>query len=211
MLGMRMFNMFVIVFYTLLFLLVGAFLIVFSLHLVPLEEISSVLEYVYQVPNLRLIVGSIGALLVVFSISTAQLMVGRMQRERTIAFSNPEGQVTVSLAAIEDFVRRLAHQIPELKELKPTVLAGKKGVEISGRATLWSDTNIPEAAAKVQTLIKSRIADMLGIEEAIKVSIHIGKIVHREESAPIKRATALEQSEPEMPFRGYGKEWGEGL
>ena len=200
---MRIFNAFVFFLYTLLFLLVGTFLIIFSLHLIPLEEIATVMEYIYHANNLRLITGSLGALLIVISISAAQIMVGRIQRERTIAFTNPEGQVTISLAAIEDFIKRLTNQISEIKELKPTVLAGKKGVEISNRVALWSDTNIPEATEKIQMLIKSRIAEMLGIEETIKVSVHIVKIAHREEMVRKKEEVG---TEPEVPFRGYVKE-----
>jgi uncharacterized alkaline shock family protein YloU len=134
-------------------------------------------------------------------------MLGRFQREKTIAFTNPEGQVTISLSAIEDLIRRVAKQIPELKDLRCDVRANKKGtIQITAKTTLWSDANIPEVTERVQGLIKSKVQDMLGLEETVSCSVHISKIVHREET---KKKKGEKSEINEESFRGtieYGVE-----
>ncbi len=198
---MKMFSNLVFFFYTLIFLMIGVCLIAVSIHTVSIESMVIALQYLYTTPNLRIITGGIGLFLIIVSITIAHLTAGGIQREKTIAFTNPEGQVTVSLAAIEDFIRRLSGQIPEIKELKPNVIASKKGVEVLSKVILFSDTNIPEVTEKIQTVIKKRVQEMLGIENAIKVFVHVAKIIQRE-------GAVSKEEEAETPFSGkldYGK------
>lgn len=192
---MKIFNNLVFFFYTLIFLIIGASLIAVSVHTVSMESVVVALQYIYATPNLRIITAILGLFLIIISITTAHLTAGGIQREKTIAFANPEGQVTVSLAAIEDFIRRLSSQIPEIKELKPNVVASKKGIEVLTRVILLSDTNIPEVTEKIQRLIKKRIQEMLGIEDTIKVFVHVAKIIQKE-------GVVSAQEKAETPFSG---------
>ncbi len=187
-------------FYTLVFFLVGGVFIAVSLGLVPLDSITSVLGYVYASTNIRLTLGVTGILLIFISLIVAQLVMGKVQREKTIAFDNPDGQVTISLTAVEDFIKRAMKQLPEVKELRPNVRAGKKGVSIINRVTLYSDVNIPEITEKIQNIVKRRVQDMLGIDEPINIRVHVVKIAHKEES-PLQK-----KEDGAAPFTGirYG-------
>ena len=127
--------------------------------------------------------GITGVLLVFISIMVIQITMGKIRRQKTIAFENPDGQVTISLTAIEDFIKRALKQLPEVKDLRPYVKAGKKGITIINRVTLFSDIHIPETTEKIQGIIKSRVQDMLGVEEPINIRVHVVKIVHKEESS----------------------------
>ena len=93
--------------------------------------------------------------------------------------------------------------MPEVKEMKPNVRAGKKGISIVNRVTLYSDINIPETTEKIQNIVKSRVQDMLGVEEPINIRVHVVKIVHKEEAPKnVKNDDASQQ------FKGtieYGK------
>jgi uncharacterized alkaline shock family protein YloU len=123
-----------------------------------------------------------------------------MQREKTIAFNNPDGQVTVSLSAIEDFIKRLSSTIMEIRDLRSNVVAGKKGIEINTRISLWAEANIPATTENIQATIKHRIQEMLGIEEAIIVRIHVGKIVPKEKKEHKKKGK--QDTEEAAPFQG---------
>lgn len=169
-------------FYTIVFLIVGGLFIAVSLNFVPQEAIIDIITTLYASANIRLILGLTGILLIFISIMVVQLTVGKIQREKTIAFENPDGQVTISLSAIEDFIKRSLKQLPEVKELKPSVKAGKKGILIINKITLFSDVNIPEMTEKIQNIVKSRVQEMLGVEEPISIRVHIVKIVHKEEA-----------------------------
>lgn len=181
---------------TAFFILNGAFLISIALKLVSPLDISNLMNYIGNNYNVQITLGIMGVLLIIFSLLGANLSLGKMQREKTIAFSNPDGDVTVSLGAIEDFIRKVSRQINEVKELKSDVIAGKKGILITTRVILWSDINIPETTERIQRLIKSRLQEMLGLEDAITIKVHVIKIAQKEE-------TSSKEIQPEVPFRSY--------
>lgn len=194
---MRFISGLTLFFYTIMFLLLGALFIVIALNIVPQEAIIGVLDTIYSTTNTRLALGITGILFMFISIMVAQVAMGKIQRERTIAFENPDGQVTISLSAIEDFIKRALKQLPEVKELKPSVRAGKKGISIISRVTLFSDVHIPETTEKIQNIVKSRVQDMLGVEEPITIKVHVVKIAHKEETA---KDVKKEEKSPQ--FRG---------
>lgn len=194
---MRVISTLTIILYSILFFIIGVSLLLVAFNLLSKDIIGYTVEFIYNTPNMRLIIGITGGLLILVTLLVIQVIIGRMQMERTIAFENPDGQVTISLSAIEDFIKRLTRQIPEIKELKPNVIATKKGVDITTRLVLFSDTNIPEITEKIQNLIKGKVQDILGIEEAISVKIHIAKISQKEE----QKEPRLKEKEP-VSFRG---------
>ena len=161
---MKLFATILIFIYTVIFLVLGTFLVAISFKWISVSELTYTLEYAYGVHNLRLLTGAFGLALIIVNIFLAQLTLGKFQTEKTIAFTNPSGQVTIALSAIEDFIKKLPHQITELKELKSDVIATKKGVEINARVSLWAGVNIPDATEKIQEIIKSHIQDILGID-----------------------------------------------
>lgn len=186
-------------FYTLVFLMVGGLFITISLELIAPDVIIETLNTIYATTNTRLIMGVTGVLLIFISLLVMLIALGKLQREKTIAFENPDGQVTISLTAIEDFIKRALKQLPEVKELRPNVTAGKKGITIVNRVTLFSDINIPETTEKIQNLVKARVQDMLGVEESISIKVHVVKIAHKEEAA--KHVKKDDKPQPPQ-FRG---------
>ncbi len=191
-------------FYSLVFLMVGGLLITMSLNLIPQENIIDTINTIYAARDMRLIIGITGILLIFINIMVVQIAMGKIQRERTIAFENPDGQVTISLTAIEDFIKRALKQLPEVKELRPSVRAGKKGIVIVNKVTLFSDINIPETTEKIQNIVKSRVQDMLGVEEPINIKVHVVKIVHKEESPKdIKKEEKAPQFRGSIEYGGF--------
>jgi hypothetical protein len=200
---MRIFTVLGILFYAAIIILVGVAMIIFSLNLLQPQDINTLLIYTQDNPNSRIIVGLSGLLLILISFSFAQLILGRFQREKTIAFTTSSGEVTISLSAIEDLIRRLGGIIPEIKELRPDVIATKKGIMVDLRVVLRSEANIPELTARLQEITRSKIQEVLGLEEQIIIRIHVAKIISLEEKE--KRKREIEKEEPTIPFSGYGR------
>lgn len=194
---MRFFGGLTLFFYTLVFILVGGLFIVVATNVIPLNYIIDMLNMFYTNTDVRLILGITGGLLIFISIMVVQITVGVIQKERTIAFENPDGQVTISLTAIEDFIKRAMKQLPEVKESRPSVKAGKKGISIINKVILFSDINIPETTEKIQNIVKSRVQDMLGVEEPVEILVNVTKIVHKEE-----RHKDIKKDDKVPPFRG---------
>lgn len=204
---MRLFMRIITIAYMVIFTALGAWLAAFAMHLVPVDSVAIFFQTIYDDQQLRAVCGLVGAGIIVFNLMVFQLAWARFQRQRTIAFTNPDGQVTISLSAIEDFIRRTARQVSEIRDLRSDVLASKKGIEITTRVSLWSEAHIPEVTEKIQGLIKARVQEMLGIEDPVWVKVHVAKIVAREEeSAPAKpREETVEPPADWMPrseFRG---------
>jgi len=203
---MRFFSTLGVLFYTLALSILGGLFIGFSLHLVQLQDIFGILDTAYVDVNLRIIVGIVGLLFIFISLSFARLMLGKIQKEKTIAFNNPSGQVSVSLSAVEDLVRRLSLQMNECKDVRPDVIVNKKGIQIDLRIVLRSETNIPDLTLRLQELIKSKVQEILGVEEEISVRIHISKIITKEEKKyPQEEEKVETEQKPNIPFRGYGR------
>ena len=84
---MRLFSVLGILFYTVILILIGVTLIIFALHLVQPQDIHVVLLALQYSLQARVIVGLSGLLLILITFSFAQLILGRFQREKTIAFT----------------------------------------------------------------------------------------------------------------------------
>ncbi len=196
---MKLFTWIILTCYIVLFILLGVGLIAFALHWIPVEWTVLGLQIAYTEDRLRLVSFLVGAGLILLNFMYAELALARFRRQKTIAFENPDGQVTVSLAAIEDFLRRSTRELPEVKELRSDVVARKGRIMVRARATLWSDAHIPEVAERIQQVVKSRVQEMLsGIEEPVVVLVHVSKIVHRDEKETAQRQAR--QFTP--PFQG---------
>ncbi len=186
---MRIFNIIAIFVYTLLFCIIGAVLIALSLRTASLDSIINLLGYLAHTSNIRLGMASTGALLILINISIAQLSIGKLRKHKTIAFENPYGQVTLSLSAIEDYIRRLTNKMAEIKEIRSSITAGKSGIEVVAKVALYSDVNIPEITEKIQSAIKIRLQEILGLEETVTIKIHVTKIVQREKAGEQKNVS----------------------
>lgn len=200
---MRFFTTLGILFYAAVIIVIGIGLIVFSLNLLLPQDISSMISFALESQHSRIVIGLSGALLILISFSFAQLILGKFQREKTIAFTTSSGQVTISLSAVEDLIRRLAGIIPEVKELRPNVVANKKGIIVDMKVVLRSEANIPELTSRLQDITKSKIQEVLGLEEQIIIRIHVAKIAHDEKDNRKKKES--DKDNPAIPFSGYGR------
>jgi len=202
---MRIFVVLGILFYAAVLVLIGVVLIIFSLNLLQPQDINTVLAYVQYNLNSRIMIGLSGVLLILISFSFAQLILGRFQREKTIAFTTASGEVTIALSAVEDLIRRLVGIIPEIRELRPDVIATKKGIVVDIRVVLKSEANIPDLTARLQEITRSKIQEILGLEEQIIIRIHVVKIIPHQDIERKRKEKEIEKEEPTIPFSGYGR------
>ena len=84
---MRIFTVLGILFYAAVIILIGIVLVIFALNLLQPQDINNFLSIAQANTHSRIITGLSGILLVLISLSFAQLILGRFQKERTIAFS----------------------------------------------------------------------------------------------------------------------------
>lgn len=121
-----------------------------------------------------------GVVLLILSLAAIYSSLAGLSGEPAVTFTSPEGEVRVAFSAIEGFVKKLIHQIPEVKELKPRVCVGKKGLEIHNRVVLKSDVNVPDVTKKIQVVIGKYIRDVLGIEDIASIRIFVTRFAPSE-------------------------------
>ena len=205
---MRFFTILGVIFYAVVLILIGiglfAIAVIFSLKLplVQPQMINDLLLHLQNNFSTRLIIGMSGILLILVSFAFAQLILGKLQREKTILRTG-SGEVTVALSAVEDLIKRLSGSMPEIRELRPDVITSKKGILVDLRVILKSEANIPDLTARLQETIRSKIHNVLGIEEEIIVKIHIAKIISIEDKDRKRKEPAKEEST--LPFGGYNR------
>ncbi|MCX5681710.1 MAG: alkaline shock response membrane anchor protein AmaP, partial [Candidatus Omnitrophica bacterium] len=154
-------------FYLTIISLVAAVAVSFAAHWSRLEQINYYLGVAYESKNFCAftIAFSVGA--VVLSFLFSRVIIGVQQKERTIAFENPVGRVSISLSALEDMIKRTILRIPDVKEIKSNIRATKKGIDVTCRLVLKAEGSIPDTTSRIQDLIKSRIQEILGLEENV--------------------------------------------
>ena len=200
---MRILTILGVIFYASVLILVGTIMIVFSLNFLQAQDIHNLLIYLQGGFNTKVILSLSGLLLILISFSFANLILGRFQREKTIAFNTPAGPVTIALSAVEDLIKRMGHIIPQIKELRPNVVAKKNKIEVDLRVILKSEANIPELTSQLQEITRVKMQEVLGVEEQIIIRIHIAKIAAMEERERKKKD--LGKEDPNIPFGGYGR------
>jgi hypothetical protein len=57
--------------------------------------------------------------------------------------------------------------------------------------------------ARLQDITRSKIQEVLGVEEQIIIKIHVTKIISMEERE--RKRKEIEKEEPTIPFSGYGR------
>jgi uncharacterized alkaline shock family protein YloU len=189
-----------IIFYIFIIWTTGIAVILFVSHGFDLQTIQRLLTMVYSDNQSGAIAGICSGVIMLMSFLLARLIYGSRQRERTIAFENPTGGVTVSLTVFEDLIKRLIVQTPEVKEIRPYMIATKKGLEVDIKLVLRHEVNIPDLTARFQDLVRRKIEEAVGMEGKINIRVHVTKISLKD----IKSKNKDEfQTPTQAPFHGY--------
>ncbi len=188
--------------YIIISLFTGSFLILVSINYLKSVHIDNFLLFIHSDPKWQWVIGLTGLWIILRCINTIRHSLAKIQREKTIAYQDNLGEVSISLTALEDMIKKLLMDFKEFKEVKPQVTASKKGINVILRAILTSSTNIPEFTGKVQSIVKNKLQTMLGIEEDIQIKIDIRKILFPEQKKPKKEQSA-EEGNTAVPYRDF--------
>ena len=155
----------------------GLFLLAVSFNMLPSSTLTDLTGQLQSSPNAQIVFAVIGVIFIIIGVM-APFKVGKsLGSNRLITFQNPDGEVTVALSAIENYVKRVARDIPGIKDIRSSVKVNKKGINITSYVAISAGTNIPEATENIQMTVKSKVQDMLGVEENINMIMHISKIL----------------------------------
>ncbi len=196
---MNFFRRLSVVIYMLLMLGVGILLLLLSINALSPEQWAELLSVTSETASYRVTVGVIGGIFVILGILAPYRVEKRIKKNRTIAFQNPDGEVTVSLSAIEEYIRKIAKGISGIKDVSSRVDISRKGIDIVTGVTISAAANIPEVTERIQKEVKNKVQGMLGVEEQINMKMHVKRIARgvREAEGAGEEITGAEH----IPFR----------
>lgn len=153
-------------------IVVAAALVALSLDLLTFDKVI----YYYNLYDLKLITGAVGAGLIMINLIVLRLGLARRGGQRNVRFKTHDGPVSISLNAIETLTRYLLGQLPEIKDMRPSIFANRRGIEVLIKTTLYTNASLPEVTEKIQQYIKARLQETLGQKKSIIVNIQVDKI-----------------------------------
>ncbi len=194
-----------VLFYVTFVMFLSAFALLFVLNYIELQNVYNMFSMIYYDEALRSIFAVAACALLFLNYIFYRAFTVNIRREKTIAFDNPAGRVSVSLGAIEDLTKRVVSRISEVREVKSKISATKKGLQIKIKLILRAEGSIPEVTSRVQDLVKRKVQDTIGLDEPIEVAIFVGKILPDQgrEKRPAKKEEPKKEPEKNIPFQGY--------
>lgn len=169
---MRIFSRFVAWIYSLVALGISLLLISISVRWLSLNQFFF---YLQKIGNLRL--GIAGGSFLLLGIIWLIFITINLSSRRTISFSNPGGEVKVSISAIEDFItRKVLGEVKAVKSIRCEAIPEGKGIRVTNRVVLWSEYDIPTVSSNIQDLIKRYLQDTIGVEKVGLVKVYVSRI-----------------------------------
>jgi len=120
-----------------------------------------------------------GAKVFLVGLLFACVRIRNKRKQKSISFDNPEGLVTLSLKAVEDFVKKVGHEYTQVLDMVPTVHSTREGIKVKVRVNLSAGANVPRLTESIQHTIKNRMQNILGIENVNLVEVHVTKLVNK--------------------------------
>lgn len=91
---------------------------------------------------------------------------------RSVVLQAEEGEVRISLNAIDTLVQQAANEIKGVREVKTSFFTKNEGLGVYIRATVTADGSIPELSTQVQKVVRDHVLRIAGIHiEEVKVLI----------------------------------------
>ena len=173
---MKVVNAFAQIFAILAFLTLGSLLIIVALHILSVEDALLRIREVYASPWRSFQTGLVGLLFIAVGLAFSKMLMKKGRESETLIFQSEIGPIVVSVAAIEDVVKKVLKHFHMIKEWKIKTLFQGKEVKIKLRLVLWSGGQLPELLNEIQNEICSRVKKLLSRENGVEVACEVQRI-----------------------------------
>jgi len=117
--------------------------------------------------------GVLLCLVVIFALSA----VPRQKKERYLSFDGEGGTVSISTAAIRDYISKLAQEFPSVVRLNPRVIPRRNMIDIVVDLRVKPGPNIHEACELLQQRVRESVTNGLGISQIGRIEVSVKDIV----------------------------------
>ncbi|GFN23318.1 alkaline shock response membrane anchor protein AmaP [Thermanaeromonas sp. C210] len=124
--------------------------------------------YEFSLTNLEYRVAGGFAAAVMLGLSLRFLVVSLQRKaprvEQALICRGEAGDVTISLAALENLVVRAARQVKGIREVKPRLKILPEGVMVTLEVQVLPDQNLPGMAQNLQERVRNYVTEVTGLE-----------------------------------------------
>ena len=135
------------------------------------------LSALYTNTAVQIVISVIGVVVILLSIVLMFSGIRKQKQKTALINSTANGNISISLNAIEEMAVRHMMENPAIRIVKAGVVSKDAKVSISARVSISEDTNIPETLLAMQTSLKSHIELLAGIEVS-KITLLVDKTSH---------------------------------
>lgn len=112
----------------------------------------------------QLIIGLAGAIFFIASWRLIFLAFRTQRGGQPVVHETALGEVTISLDAVENLVRKTARAIKGVREVKADIKNNKDGLHVALKATISPEVSIPEVSEEIQNSVRQYVKRVVGVE-----------------------------------------------
>ncbi|MDI3269552.1 MAG: alkaline shock response membrane anchor protein AmaP [Bacillota bacterium] len=133
----------------------------------------------------RVVLGMVATIFFGVSVRLLWFAFRRPQRYRAVVHQGDLGEVRITLEAVENLVQRVARGVQGVREVKPAVARGERGLEVYLRLWVAPDVNIPRLADLLRQEIRRYVEDVVGVE-VVQVDLSVENITSENRRARVE-------------------------
>jgi len=137
------------------------------LMLVPVSQaVADLANEIISLIQGQMLFAAIFALVFVLSLLLVIMQFSGSKKDampRSVMLQSEEGEVRVSLGAIDTLVRQSASQVKGVKELKTSFFSREEGLGVQIRAAVTAEHSIPELSSQVQKVVREHVLNIAGV------------------------------------------------
>ncbi|MDF7807569.1 alkaline shock response membrane anchor protein AmaP [Pontiellaceae bacterium B12219] len=103
--------------------------------------------------------------------------IGKKRKKKFIDFQSDDGNVGISIKAIQDFIERVGKEFAAVKSIESELIEQKGTLDIAISVKVVSGNKIPELSAVLQQRIRESVRESLGLDQIRNITIKISEIV----------------------------------
>lgn len=139
-----------------------------------------------------------GLVLVVLVVAYIATSFGRGPSSQYLSYESKQGNISISLKALQDFLGHLKNEFPSILTLTPKVSARDEALDVILRVRVKAGAPIPEISRMLQERARSTIQEKVGISDIRDVEVKVEEIVRDKDSL----ASRSPETKPKPPLAG---------
>lgn len=125
----------------------------------------------------RALGGGAGIALVCLGLIYVLSAIPRKKKQQYLAFDGEGGTVSISTAAISEYVARVGGEFPSIVKLKPEVIPVRNSIDVHLYIQVKDGPDIHEVCEMLQKRVRDVLAGSLGITGVRKVEVSVKEII----------------------------------